>query len=56
MGQGRDQAKQYLRDNKDTAQLLRKKILELNKIGVISSAALIEEPTAAELSDSKATV
>lgn len=56
MGQGRDQAKNFLREHKDIAQLLRKKILELNKIGVISAAALIEEPTATELSDSKASV
>ncbi len=56
MGQGRDQAKNFLREHKEIAQLLRKKILELNKIGVISAAALIEEPTAIELSESKASV
>jgi recombination protein RecA len=37
MGQGRDQAKQYLRDNKPLLESLRKKILELHKIGVIAA-------------------
>ncbi len=36
MGQGRDQAKQYLKDNKPLLEQLRKKILELHKIGVIA--------------------
>ncbi len=36
MGQGRDQAKQYLKDNKPLLESLRKKILELHKIGVIT--------------------
>ncbi len=36
MGQGRDQAKQYLKDNKPLLESLRKKILELHKIGVIA--------------------
>ena len=37
MGQGRDQAKQYLKDNKPLLESLRKKILELHKIGVIAA-------------------
>ncbi|CAN5390833.1 recombinase RecA [soil metagenome] len=36
MGQGRDQAKQYLKDNKPLLESLRKKILELHKIGAIA--------------------
>jgi recombination protein RecA len=36
MGQGRDQAKQFLKENKAAAQELRRKILELNKIGAIA--------------------
>jgi recombination protein RecA len=48
MGQGRDQAKQFLRDNKAAAAELHRKILELNKIGVISAATLIEEPGTVE--------
>jgi recombination protein RecA len=43
MGQGRDQAKQYLREHKDIGQELRRKILDLNKIGVISAASMVEE-------------
>jgi recombination protein RecA len=43
MGQGRDQAKQFLRDNKQVAAELHRKILELNKIGVISSSSMVEE-------------
>jgi recombination protein RecA len=39
MGQGRDQAKQFLRDNKPAAQELRRKILELNNIGKIAPLA-----------------
>jgi recombination protein RecA len=48
MGQGRDQAKQFLRDNKAATAELHRKILELNKIGVISPASLIEEPGTVE--------
>ncbi|RYZ76037.1 MAG: recombinase RecA [Proteobacteria bacterium] len=44
MGQGRDQAKQFLRDNPAEAMELRRKILELNKIGVITPEVLAEEP------------
>ena len=40
MGQGRDQAKQFLREHKDAAEAIKKKVLELNKIGVISAATL----------------
>ena len=48
MGQGRDQAKQYLRDNKPAAQELRRKILELNNIGKINAMAdMIATPDAA---------
>jgi len=39
MGQGRDQAKEFLKQNKAAAQELRRKILELNKIGVIAPLA-----------------
>ncbi len=35
MGQGRDQAKQFLKDNKPLTEDLRKKILEFHKIGLI---------------------
>ena len=48
MGQGRDQAKQFLRDNKEATAELHRKILELNKIGVISPASLVEEPGTVE--------
>jgi recombination protein RecA len=48
MGQGRDQAKQFLRDNKDAAKELHRKILELNKIGAISAIDMVEEPTKEE--------
>ncbi len=61
MGQGRDQAKQFLKDNPAEAQELRRKILELNKIGVITAETLAAEtaktdggPTAEELADAKA--
>jgi recombination protein RecA len=37
MGQGRDQAKQFLKDNKSLTEDLRKKILEFHKIGLISA-------------------
>ena len=47
MGQGRDQAKNFLRENRPVAEELRRKILELNKIGVISAASLVEEGAAA---------
>lgn len=43
MGQGRDQAKQYLREHKEAARDLHRKILDLNQIGVISAASMIEE-------------
>lgn len=43
MGQGRDQAKQFLREHKNVAEELRRKILELNKIGVISATSMVEE-------------
>jgi recombination protein RecA len=42
MGQGRDQAKTFLRENPAIAQELRRKVLELNKIGVISAASMVE--------------
>jgi recombination protein RecA len=48
MGQGRDQAKQFLRDNKPAALELRRKILELNNIGKINPVAdMIAAPDAA---------
>lgn len=37
LGQGRDQAKEFLKNNKPLAESLRKKILELHKIGVIAA-------------------
>ena len=47
MGQGRDQAKQYLRDNKAGRLLsLRRKILELNKIGVITATDMVDKDDA----------
>ena len=39
MGQGRDQAKTFLKENKAVGEELRRRILELNKIGVSSAAA-----------------
>jgi recombination protein RecA len=48
MGQGRDQAKNFLRENKQIATELHRKILELNKIGVISAATMIEHEGAAK--------
>ena len=49
MGQGRDQAKQFLRDNKGAAAELNRKILELNKIGIISPEAMIEDESTATM-------
>ena len=42
MGQGRDQAKNFLKENRAVGEELRRKILELNKIGVISAATLVD--------------
>jgi recombination protein RecA len=47
MGQGRDQAKIYLKENKNVQEILRNKILELNKIGVISPITVGEATEAA---------
>jgi recombination protein RecA len=49
MGQGRDQAKQFLREHKDIAVELHRKILELNKIGVISATSMVDAETKAEV-------
>ena len=49
MGQGRDQAKNFLKEHPEIAQELRRKILELNKIGVITATSLIDEETKAEV-------
>jgi recombination protein RecA len=46
MGQGRDQAKQYLKENPAASEELRRKIFELNKIGVISAISLVDESVA----------
>lgn len=43
MGQGRDQAKQFLKENKHIATELQRKIFELNKIGVISAVTMTDE-------------
>jgi recombination protein RecA len=43
MGQGRDQAKQFLREHKEISKELHRKILDLNKIGVISPTSLMDE-------------
>jgi recombination protein RecA len=43
MGQGRDQAKTFLREHKNVAEELRRKILDLNKIGVISATSMVDE-------------
>lgn len=51
MGQGRDQAKQFLRENPNIAAELRRKILELNKIGVISAMTMTEEEKKEALMD-----
>lgn len=42
MGQGRDQAKQFLREHPQITKDLHRKILELNKIGVISPTSMID--------------
>ena len=52
MGQGRDQAKQFLKENKQAAADIHRKVLELNKIGVISSTSMVEAPTAEEAKES----
>ncbi len=51
MGQGRDQAKQFLRENPHITEELHRKILELNKIGVISPMTMTEEEKAEALKD-----
>lgn len=51
MGQGRDQAKQFLKDNKPLTEELRKKILEFHKIGLIQATV---EPGSSEDMDGKA--
>jgi recombination protein RecA len=43
MGQGRDQAKNFLRENKAIAAELHRKILDLNKVGVISATTLTDK-------------
>ena len=43
MGQGRDQAKQFLREHPQICKDLHRKILELNKIGAISPASMIDK-------------
>ncbi len=48
MGQGRDQAKTYLKENPTIALELRRKILELNKIGVITAASMVEADVKAD--------
>lgn len=50
MGQGRDQAKQFLKDNKPLTEELRKKILEFHKIGLIQATV---EPGSSEDTESK---
>ena len=42
MGQGRDQAKNFLKENKQVAADLHRKVLDLNKIGVISVEGLTD--------------
>ncbi len=54
MGQGRDQAKAYLKENKAAQEDLRKKILELNKIGVISPTGLANDDADSDSSETKA--
>ncbi len=48
MGQGRDQAKQFLKDNKPLTEELRKKILEFHKIGLIQAEV---EPASVDTDD-----
>ncbi len=43
MGQGRDQAKQFLKEHKHIAEELKRKVFELNKIGVISATTMSDE-------------
>jgi recombination protein RecA len=42
MGQGRDQAKQFLKDNKKTVEEIRNKLFDLLKIGAIDHAAVAD--------------
>ena len=51
MGQGRDQAKEFLKRNKPAAQELRRKILELNKIGKITEDLLASPDAIPEKTD-----
>ncbi len=53
MGQGRDAAKEFLKANKPIAVELRRKILELNKIGVITPDSLVEGVPAADAAPAK---
>ncbi len=51
MGQGRDQAKQFLKDNKQLTEELRKKILEFHKIGLIQATHSQADSASAEEMD-----
>ncbi len=51
MGQGRDQGKQFLKEHPEVSATLRAKILELNKIGVISAASLIDDADKGKTAD-----
>ncbi len=48
MGQGRDSAKQFFKDHPAMRDEVRKKVLELNKIGVLSAASIVNEDEKAE--------
>lgn len=51
MGQGRDQAKTYLKENTQTRDEIRRKVLELNKIGVLNAATMVNEDEVTESDD-----
>jgi recombination protein RecA len=51
MGQGRDQAKQFFKDHPEMRDEVRRKVLELNKIGVLNAAAMVNADEEAPESD-----
>lgn len=53
MGQGRDQAKQYLREHPQVCKELHRKVLELNKIGVISPTTMVDGEDKAEANETE---
>ncbi len=48
MGQGRDSAKEFFKSHPEMRDEVRRKVLELNKIGVLSAASIVNEDKDAE--------